>query len=91
MTIKEEIQLVEMLIKDLKASVLAFDEQAKALQKKGMHYKPMIGDGSSVTDPFAGLKQGETSFAIERKIITVREYLNDLRKRIVYYNGKRES
>ena len=90
MTIKEEIQLIEMLTKDLKVSVLSFDEQAKALQKNGMYHKPMIGDGSSAIDPYAGLKQGETSFAIERKIVTIREHLNDLRKRIVYYNGKRE-
>ena len=90
MTIKEEIQLVEMLTKDLKDSVLEFDEHCKELRKQGNNYKPSLGYASSAVVPWKGLKQGETSFAIERKIVTIREHLNDLRKRIVYYNGKRE-
>lgn len=90
MTIKDEMLLIEMLTKDLKAAVLEFDEHCKELRKQGNNYKPSLGYGSSAVDPWKGLEQGETSYAIERKIVTIREHLNTLRKRIVYYNGYKE-
>ena len=66
---------------DLKDSVIGFDKHAE-----GNKYKPRMGYGALGDE----LTHGETSFAIERKIVTIREHLNDLRKRIVYYDGRRE-
>lgn len=81
MTIKDEMLLIEAMTNDLKESVLGFDKNAK-----GNKYKPCMGYGALGDE----LTQGETSFAIKRKIVTIREHLNDLRKRIVYYDGRRE-
>jgi hypothetical protein len=33
------------------------------------------------------MEQSETSYAIKRKIVTIREHLNMLQKRIVDYDG----
>lgn len=90
MTIKEEIRFIGMLTKDLEDSVLEFDRYCKKLQREGMpNNKPCMGYGSTVYNP-QGLTQAGTSCSIERKIIIIRERLNDLRKRVVYYNGQRE-
>lgn len=79
MTIKEEILFIELLTKDLKASVLEYDRRSKMTSYR----KPYQGLGATVDGEDPGLQQGETSFAIERKIVTLREHLNSLRKRIV--------
>lgn len=89
MTIKEEIRFIGMLTKDLEDSVLEFDRYCKELQKKGRTHKPCMGYGSTAANP-QGLTQAGTSYSIERKIRIIRERLNDLRKRVVYYNGQRE-
>lgn len=86
MTIKDEMVLIVAMTKDLKDSVLGFEKRAKAQLDKGITYKPRMGYGALGDE----LTQGETSYAIERKIVTIREHLNTLRKRIVYYNGSRE-
>lgn len=83
MTIKDEMAYIEMMVADLKDSVEEFDRIAK---KVGEKWKPTQGDGS-ITD---SLSQGGTSYAIERKIVTIREHLNVLRKRIVDYNYYKE-
>lgn len=91
MTIKEEMQLIEMLTKDLKASVLEFESHAEKIRKEGHDWKPFLGHGATKEGAWLdGMSSSATSYAIERKIITIREHLNVLRKRIVYYNGKRE-
>lgn len=90
MTIKDEMLLIEAMTNDLKDSVLGFDKHTKALRENGNPYKPSLGYRSSITAPGNEVEQGETSYAIERKIVTIREHLNNLRKRIVYYDGKRE-
>lgn len=83
MTIKDEMAYIEMMVADLKDSVEEFDRIAK---KVGEKWKPTQGDGG-ITDQ---LSQGATSYAIERKIVTIRERLNTLRKRIVDYNYYKE-
>lgn len=92
MTIKDEIQLIEMLTKDLKASVLEFESHAERIRKEGHNWKPYLGDGATAEKAWMdGMPSSATSYAIQRKIITIRELLNGLRKRIVDYDGKRES
>ena len=83
MTIKDEMAYIEMMVTDLKDSVEEFDRIAKKIGEK---WKPMQGYGG-IAD---SLSQGATSYAIERKIVTIRERLNTLRKRIVNYDGSRE-
>lgn len=83
MTIKDEMAYIEMMVADLKDSVEEFDRIAK---KVGEKWKPTQGYGG-ITDH---LSQGGTSYAIERKIVTIRERLNTLRKRIVDYNYYKE-
>ena len=90
MSIKDEVLLIEMLTKDLKDSVLGFDKHAKALRKHGNPYKPSLGYRSSIGGPGNEVEQSETSYAIERKIVTIREHLNTLRKQVVNYYGGRE-
>ena len=83
MKIKDEMAYIEMMVTDLKDSVEEFDRIAKKIGEK---WKPTQGYGS-IGD---SLSQGATSYAIERKIVTIRERLNTLRKRIVDYNYYKE-
>lgn len=83
MKIKDEMAYIEMMVADLKTSVNEFDKIAKKIGEK---WKPTQGDG----DVNNSLAQGSTSYAIERKIVTIREHLNMLRKRVVYYDWYKE-
>ena len=90
MTIKDEMLLIEAMTNDLKDSVIGFDKHAEELRKRGNPNKPSLGYRSSTNGTTNELEQGETTYAIERKIVTIREHLNTLRKRIVDYNGYKE-
>ena len=80
MKIRDEMAYIEMMVADLKTSVNEFDRIGKKIGEK---WKPAQGDVN-------GLAQGSTSYAIERKIVTIREHLNVLRKRVVYYDWYKE-
>ena len=82
MTIKDEMLLIEAMTNDLKESVLGFEKHAMAQRNNGIIYKPSMGYGA----PGDELTQGETSYAIKRKIVTIREHLSTLQKRIVNYD-----
>ena len=79
----EYVALIQSEVTDLAHSVNEYE----AVQKR-LGTKPHYGDGSvwkedSYGVPHCereGLSQGSTVTAIKRKIITIREHLNDLRK-----------
>lgn len=83
MGIEEYGVLITAETKDLINSLDEYDEMKRLLKRK-----PMYGDGAEwKTDSYGvqrctreGLAQGSTITAIERKIITLREHLNELRK-----------
>ena len=83
MTVFEYVALIQSEVTDLAHSVSEYETMHKHLGTK-----PYYGDGSvwkedSYGVPHCereGLSQGSTTTAIERKIITIREHLNDLRK-----------
>lgn len=83
MTIKEKCQLIKAEVNDLVESVNAYDQAAK---QKGE--KPYLGYGAKyIKNGYGtnlcvkeGLQQGSTATAIERKIVTIRNHLNELRK-----------
>lgn len=86
MGIREKVELVSLEMGDLKESIKEYlAEQAR--QSGG---KPHMGDGSEWRNDQwgtphmvkAGLPQGGTASAIERKILTIREQLNEIRKEI---------
>lgn len=83
------IQKAELIAKethDLMDSIAAYD----TARRQSGGYKPRQGDGSEwKTDGYGishlvkeGLQQGATATAIQRKIITIRDHLNELRKMV---------
>ena len=85
----ELIQKAELIAKethDLMDSIAAYD----TARRQSGGYKPRQGDGSEwKTDGYGishlvkeGLRQGATATAIQRKIITIRDHLNELRKMV---------
>lgn len=83
MGISEYSAMIRCEVADLMRSLDEYDEMKRLLKRK-----PMYGDGAEwKTDSYGvphctreGLSQGSTITAIERKIITLREHLNELRK-----------
>ena len=83
MGIAEYSVLITAETKDLINSLDEYDEMKRLMKRK-----PMYGDGAEwKEDAYGtmrctreGLSQGSTITAIERKIITLREHLNELRK-----------
>jgi len=73
------IRLIELETADLIECANEFDRRSR-----GMDYKPFVGSGY-VTDKDPGMQVRETSYALERKIVTIREHLNMLRKQTVYF------
>lgn len=82
----KKAKLISEETEDLLESIALFEAESE--RQKGA--KPNQGDGSEYrTDGYGthcvkeGLPQGATATAIERKIITIRERLNALRKLVV--------
>lgn len=83
----KKAKLISEETEDLLESIALFEAESE--RQKGA--KPNQGDGSEYrTDGYGfthcvkeGLPQGATATAIERKIITIREHLNALRKLVV--------
>lgn len=73
------IRLIELETADLIECANEFTRRAR-----GMDYKPFAGSGY-VKDKDPGMQARETSYALERKIVTIREHLNLLRKQTVYW------
>lgn len=73
------IRLIELETADLIECANEFDRRSR-----GMDYKPFVGSGY-VHDKDPGMQARETSYALERKIVTIREHLNMLRKQTVFY------
>lgn len=78
-----KVELISCEVEDLRENVALFEAEKE--RQKGA--KPNQGDGSEYrTNEFGtylvkeGLPQGATASAIERKIITIRDHLNELRK-----------
>ena len=83
MGVSEYSVLIKAEVADLMNSLDEYDEMKRLLKRK-----PTFGDGAEwKMDGYGvshctreGLSQGSTVTAIERKIVTIREHLNELRK-----------
>ena len=73
------IRLIELETADLIECAKEFERRAR-----GMDYKPFAGSGY-VRDKDPGMQARETSYALERKIVTIREHLNLLRKQTMFW------
>ena len=81
MKVDELIKIIELEHKDVIDSSKQFLKRADNTE-----WKPSATLVNGVDE---GLQTYETSYAIERKIITLREHLNRLRKGIVDWRGKK--
>ena len=77
---KNLVKLIELEAEDL---LKCTNEHLKVREKITWSYKPLPEQGYDSTTGYQGLPQSATSSAIERKIITLREHLNDLRKAVM--------
>jgi len=74
---KDLVNLIALEMKDL---IKNTTEHLQVKEKLSYQWKPHQGAGYDPSKGYNGLPQSATSVAIERKIITLREHLNDLRK-----------